>query len=58
MRLLLAAMWFCNGAYGIYTFVKYRTYVDSLPASEGNEALKRKHKTRLLWSLACVGLGV
>jgi len=36
----VAAMWLGGGAYGIHTFFKYRSYVDSLPPDPDNNALK------------------
>jgi hypothetical protein len=58
MRLLVAAIWLGGGAYGIHTFFKYRSYVDSLPPDPDNNALKRKYKRQLFWSLASVCIGI
>lgn len=57
MGLLIAAVWLSAGGLGVYTYFKYLGYVNGLPASEGNETLKRKFTRRLLWSLICVAIG-
>lgn len=54
----MAAIWLGGGAYGINTFFKHRSYVDGLPADPANDALKRKYKTKLYWSLASMCLGI
>jgi hypothetical protein len=58
MRLLIAAMWLGGGVYGIHSFFKYRSYIESLPTDPDNDALKRKHKKQFFWSLMSALLGI
>jgi hypothetical protein len=58
VRLLLSVVWLGGGLYGIFTYLKYRAYVQNLPASPGNDALRRKHRNSLLWSIASIAIGL
>jgi hypothetical protein len=58
MRLLITTLWLGGGVFGFYTFFKYRGYVQSLPASSGNDKLKRQFKARLLYSFLSIALGI
>jgi len=57
MRLIVAAIRLVGGVMGIYTFVKHRNYVSTLPADPENDILKPKFKWDFWRALAFVAPG-
>lgn len=57
VAVLFVLTWFGGGAYAVFTFFRYRQYVNSLPPSPGNNWIKRRHRIVLLVGLAMLVIG-
>jgi hypothetical protein len=57
IAILIAIAWFAVGAYGVTTFFRWRSYVDSLPPTPGNLRIKRQHRTWLIVGIIMIGIG-
>ena len=55
--LLVAVAWFAAGAFNVYTFVRHRRYINSLPPSAGNRKPMRWHVLFLIVGVAMLAIG-
>ncbi len=58
MRGILAVVWLAVGIYLVVTTLRNRAYVNGLPPTKGNSAIKRQDRLVLLFGVGAIGIGL